>query len=387
MKSDHTQVCRRFGIAAAIGISAALTYAPATVAAENPAGAKLLAELVQKANQEGKLHATVQSTWSHAMLPALIEGFKKRFNLTIDMTLTPAAAARQFPIEIAATRAGAPPTYDAMQGDDAETIQLKGAGGIQPIANWKELLAAINLPVGSGKVVHAEISHSLFEGHAFLYMANVKQIAYNPRLIKPEELPKTHEELADPRFKGKFAQPPWTSHWEMAPQVFDPQARDKWIDVVLAAGKNGVVLTESEAVQRVILGQYAFGLAQDAYIRQILAKDSQAPIASQFFADYNERNLVYYSVRTRARAPAAAALFALWMTTPEAQAIWQPSNMSFQPYGTSMIDVAARETMAKSKTPIIGFLDNDKTLALLTWQQSPDGAKYLSAMARAIQGR
>ena len=383
----QSRIRRSLGIAAAAGLIAASNFASAAFAADNEAGAKLLAELVQKANQEGKLVATVQSSWSRAVLPALIDGFKKRFGLTIEMTLTPTPAARQFPIEIAATKAGAPPTYDVMQGDDAETIQLKGAGGVEPIANWKALLAAINPAVGSGKVPHAEISHGPFEGHSFLFMANVKQIVYNPRAIKAEELPKTHAALTDPKYKGKFAQPPWTSHWEIAPEVFDPQKREAWLDVVRAAGKNGVVLREAEAVQRVVLGQYAFALAQDAYVRQLLAKDPQAPIASQFFTDYNELNSVYYSVRTRARAPAAAALFALWMTTPEAEALWQPSNMSFQPYGQSTIDVAARTAMQSGKTPVVGFLDNEKTLELLRWQQSPDGAKYLSALARAIQGR
>ena len=34
----------------------------------------------------------------------------------------------------------------------------------------------------------------------------------------------------------------------------------------------------------------------------------------------------------------------------------------------------------------LGYLDNEKTIALLTWQQSADGAKYLASLAKAIQG-
>lgn len=355
-------------------------------AAENDAGKKLLAELIQKANQEGKLVATVQSSWGHAMLPGLIDAFKKRFGLTIDVSLTPVASARQFPIEIAAIKAGAPPTYDVMQGDDAETIQLTGAGGVQPIANWKELLAAVNPGVASGAITYDQVSHGPLEGASFHFMANVKQIVYNPRLIKAEDLPKTHAELADSKYKGKFTQPPWTAHWEIAPAVFDEKERDKWIDVVRAAGKNGTVLTEVEGVSRVVLGQYQFALAQDAYVRQVLAKDPQAPVAATFFRDYNELNGVYYSVRGKARSPAAATLWALWMTSPDSEAVWQPQNKSFQPFGSSAIDVAERQSIKENGAPVIGYLDNDKTIALLRWQQTPDGAKYLAAIAKAIRG-
>jgi iron(III) transport system substrate-binding protein len=377
------KIWRSLSIAAAIGLCAATGPGSAVGAADS----KLVTDLVVKANQEGKLVATVQSTWSRAMLPALIDGFKKRFGLTIDVSLTPLPAAKQFPIEIAATRAGAPPTYDVMQGDDAETVQLKGAGAIQPIENWKDLLAAINPDVASGKIPPGDVSRGPYEKHGFLYMANDKQIVYNPRVIKPEDLPKTHPDLADPRYKGKFVQPPWTSHWAIAPQLFDADKRDGFLEVVRAAGKNGVVLPEADAVQRVVLGQYAFALAQDTYVRQMLEKDAQAPVAAQFFTDYNARNSVYYLLRTRARSPAAATLFIMWMTTAEAEAIWQASALSFQPYGTSALDAAARDAMQKGKIPVVGYGDNEQTLALLAWQQSPDGARYLSAMAQAIQGR
>jgi ABC-type Fe3+ transport system substrate-binding protein len=357
-----------------------------TAAADDAANARLLAELVQKANQEGQLLATVQSSWGRAMLPKLIDAFKQRFNLRIDVSVTPVAAARQFPIEIAASKAGGRPTYDVLQGDDAESIQLTGADGVQPIANWKELLSAVNPQVSAGKVTHHQISHGPFEGSSFHFMANIKQIIYNPKLISPADLPKMHAELGNPKYKGKFVQPPWTSHWEIAPLVFNAQERDKWIDVVRAAGKNGTVLSEVEGVSRVVLGQYQFALAQDAYLRQVLAKDRDAPVAGTFFQDYNELNGVYYSVRKRARAPAAATLWALWMTTPESQAIWQPENKSFQPFGSSEIDIAERQTVAQSGAPVIGYLDNERTIALLRWQQTPEGTRYLAALAKAIQG-
>lgn len=375
------------GALAAALLGAAFVPGSAVAQSGSPNGTALVAALVADANKEGKLVATVQSSWDQALLPLLAAAFKKRFGLTIDVSLTPVASANQFPLEIAATKSGGPPTYDVMQGDDAETMQLQGGGGVQKIAHWEDLLRAINPDVRSGKVALSRISRVPFDGTSFLYMANVKEIVYNPKLIAAAELPKNHADLAEARYAGRFAQPPWTSHWEVSPAMVKDQGRDKYLELVRAVGKNtGAVLPENEAVGRVVLGQYAFALAQDTYPRATLAKDPQAPVAYSFFRDYNELNGVYYSVRTRAPHPAAGMLWALWMTTPEAESIWQPDVKSFQPFGNSAIDREERQAIKTTGASVVGYLDTPQTLALLRWQQTPDGAKYLAAIAKAIRG-
>jgi ABC-type Fe3+ transport system substrate-binding protein len=359
---------------------------PAFAQRANAADSPLVASLVQDANREGRLLATVQASWNQTVHPRLADAFKARFGLTIDVTVRGVPPAIQFPQEIAATKSGGPPVWDVMEGDDTETMLLMGGGGVQPIPRWQELLAAVNPDVASRKVKPAQISSGPFEGSAFLFMANVKQLVYNPKSIAPADLPKTHAELADAKYQGKFVQPPWTAHWEPAPEMRGPD-RDKFIDFVRSVGKNtGAVLFEGEGVQRVILGQYAFVLAQDSFIRDILARDPQAPIAGTYFRDYNELNQVYYSVRTRTPHPAGATLWALWMTTPEAEAIWQTVNRAFVPYGLSPIDVATRSQLRSLRIPVNGYLDNQQMIAYLRWQQTPEGARYLTALAKAIRG-
>jgi ABC-type Fe3+ transport system substrate-binding protein len=383
MKFNRSHLRRSEVLALGAGLLAGAA-APA-VAQDN--GSAALAALVRDANREGRLVTTVQSSWARFILPQLADAFKKRFGLTIDVSITPTASATQFPIEIAATRAGNAPTYDVMQGDDAETMQLTGGGGVQAISNWETLLTAINPEVAARKVAPSQISRDPFKGTSFLYMANVKVIAYNPKLIKDADLPKTHADLRNPKYQGQFVQPPWTAHWEVAPAVVTNQGRDKHLEIVRAVGKNtGAVLPENTAVARVILGQYAFALAQDAYIRQTQNRDRQAPLGWSFFQDYNELNSVYYSVRTRTPHPAAAALWTLWMTTPEAEAIWQPDTQSFVPYGSSSVDVGQRTVMKTYRAPVVGYLDNAQTVELLKWQQTPEGARYFAAIAKAIRG-
>jgi ABC-type Fe3+ transport system substrate-binding protein len=350
-------------------------------------GKQLLDDLVRRANAEGQLTVTILGSWDQALIPPLADAFKKRFGLNIDVQIAPAAAAQHLPIAIAETRAGNPPTYDAVQGDPTETAQLIGAGGTQPIENWEALLAEVNPLVQSGKVAPSQISHGPAAGRGFSYLGNVKQIIYNTRLISEAELPRTHAELVDPRYKDKFIQPPWTSHWAIAPAVLDNLNRDQWLDTVRAAGKNGgAVLGEAPGAQRVALGQYAFLLGQDTNVRELRAKDPQAPIAARFMDDYNEYNATYYAVRTGARHPAAATLWVLWMTTPESEAIWQPVVHFAQRYGESEIDREQARLLREAGSKVVSWLENPRTLELLEWYQTADGRQYLDAMQKAIKG-
>ncbi len=371
----------------AAGLAASILAGAAGPLRAQTTGPASLADLVAQANREGSLRATIQASWNRAVIPPLADAFKKRFGLTIDVSLTNVAPAVQFPLDIAQTKAGSAPTYDVEEGDDAETMQLIGGGGVQAVPHWQELLSAINPDFAAKKVALAQISRTPFEGTAFLFMANVKQLVYNPKVTNAADLPKTHAELAQAKYAGKFVQPPWTAHWEMAPELIRGTDRDAVVALIRASAKNtGAVLFEGEGVQRMLLGQYAFVLGQDAFIRDTLARDPQAPIAGAFFRDYNQLNSVYYSVRTRTPHPAAAALWALWMTTPEAEAIWQGVNRSFVPYGSSAIDVAERQQLRNERVNVVGYLDNAATIGYLRWQQTPEGARYLSAMAKAIRG-
>ena len=92
----------------------------------------------------------------------------------------------------------------------------------------------VDLKVQGGKVTPSQISHGPATARGFNYLGNVKQVVYNTRLIGEAELPRTHAELVDPRFKDKFVQPPWTSHWAIAPAVLDNLNREQWLDTVRA---------------------------------------------------------------------------------------------------------------------------------------------------------
>ena len=351
--------------------------------------AAALTELVAKAKQEGALNATVTLSIGEKTAVKLIPLFKKRFGLDIEVTITPLRSTNHYGRAAAATRAGAPPTYDTIEGSELANVQLIGLGGTQKIDDWKSLLAEIHPLVGSGKVRPEQISPDPFTGEGFKYLSRIKGILYNPKLISKRELPKTHAELANPKYKDRWTQPPWSSHWELGPLIFPDIDQENWLEIVRKAGKNaGAVLSGSKGVRRVLIGQYAFALASTHQALRAKDMDPKAPLEVAYFKDYNQTNSGFYVVRKGARHPAAGTLFALWMSTPEAKAIWQPRLYGTQfLWGESELDRKVRRLIKQSGAKIVDYLDSKKGVALLKWYGSEEGRMFSKALSRAIRGR
>jgi ABC-type Fe3+ transport system substrate-binding protein len=333
-----------------------------------------LSELIAAAKKEGSLNATVISSMHGKTTAKIIPAFKKRFGLDIEVTLTGVRSTSHYGRAAAATRAGSPPTYDAIEGSELSNVQLIGVGGTQKIDGWESLLKEINPLVASGKVRPEQISAEPFTGHGFKYLSRVKGIIFNPKLISKGELPKTHADLSNPKYKDRWTQPPWTSHWEVGTVVIKDMEKEKWLQIVKKAGKNAAaVQSASKGVRRVLLGEYAFGLANTYEALRAKAKDAKAPIDVSYFKDYNQTN---------------SALFVMWMGTPEAKAIWQPQLYATQfIWGESELDRKVRRLIKDSGANIFDYLQDKKSVDFLKWYGTKDGRAYSKALGRAIRGR
>ena len=352
------------------------------------ASAATLSELIAKAKQEGALNATIPSSITGKTTQPLAAAFKKRFGLDIQITITAIENPESFPKALAETKAGRTPTYDVIDGADTDHVTLLGVGGTQKVDNWKELLTEVNPLVRSGKVPPDQLSPKPLDGFAFAYLSWEKSLAYNPRLISVDKLPKTHADLGDPRYKGMWTQPPWTTHWDPGPVVVPNVSTEQWIEIVRKAGRNaGAVQTESAGIQRMLLGEYAFTMANTYYYFMYKSKDPQAPIAITFFKDFNVSSTALYAVRKSARNPAAGTLFALWMGTPEAESIWQTVNFYNQAWGDSEVDRKVRQIKEESGAKMVEVIRTEKGLEFLKWLGTEEGRKYKESLGRAIRGQ
>ena len=377
----------RNGLAFAGRIVSASVFLFALTGLAETAGATTLADLVQKAKQEGALNATVISSLTGRETQPLAAAFKKRFGLDINVTITPILNTQNYPKAIAETKAGSVPTYDAIEGSDTNNMALIGVGGALKIDNWERLLAEINPVVRAGKARPEQLSPGPLKGLGFAHLSRTKSLIYNPKLISRDKLPRTHADLALSQYKGMWTQPPWTTHWEPGPLVVPEMSKEKWVEIVRQAGRNGgAVQVESAGVQRLLLGEFAFTMANTHYYFSYKAKDPQAPIEITFFKDFNVTTDAYYIVRKNARNPAAGTLFALWIATPEAQAIWQPRDFNTQRWGESELDKKERKFMEESGAKLFSFMDSEKGLEYLNWMSTDDGRNFKEALGKGIRG-
>ncbi len=365
-----------------IGSVLVMGWEPAATQTQSAKGKQLLDSLIARARQEGALDATITSSGAK-VAPDVVRAFKGRFGLDIKIHLDVVGGeSRKFKKLQATLKAGARPPFDTLQGGGDNNTELIEQGLAIPVDNWKLLLAAINPLVSSGQVKPEQISPPPFTGYSLLWANRTKSLLYNTKLISKNDIPKRRADLADPKFKGKFPVPPWTSAVQLGVLVYD---KNEWLKIVDGMGKNAAaVLRFSASLERMLLGEFEFAPQNTYYIWQTKAKDANAPLGQHWFEDYTAMTSLFYIVPVKARHPAAGTLFALWMTTPEAQGIVQ--SAAFHPnvrYGQSDLDRAVRKSLKDSGSKLVTWYDSPKTIKVLKWFGTKEGRKYRSLLTKA----
>lgn len=347
--------------------------------------AQQVKEMIARAQKEGALRAQIISTASPEA-NKVKQAFLKRFGLGINVEISFGNESTEFQKAETALKTGGVPAFDVMNGEDGNNLNFINQRFMTKIDSWPALLAEINPQVRAGKVKPEEISPEPFTGFSFLLGNRNKVLLYNTKLVSPDQLPQTYLDLADPKHKGKFAVPPWSSTWEMGRLVY-PQ--DKWLQTVDTIGKNAAgVMTFAASLERILLGDIMYGQSNFEYVWSTKAKDPSAPLGFKIFKDATFMNRVLYAVPLRSRHPAAATLFALWMTTDEARTLLRPAHFQENlEVGQTDMDLQMRESIKASGTKIVNWFSNEEARAQLKWLSTPEGKKYSEAIGRALTQR
>lgn len=360
--------------------------ASTAMGASSPKGKQLLNDLVTKAKQEGVLNANLRPGLG-PVVPDMANAFKKNFGLNIEVNLDALTTENELFTKLRATlQAGAPPQLDMIGGPETRHVEMVEGGMATRIENWELLLASVNPLVGAGKVKPEQVSPNPLTGHSFLWSTVGKALLYNPKLLSKADLPRTRADLADTKYKGKLATSNFLEAWQFG-ILFYP--KDKWLEIADKVGKNAAaVLTFAASTERILLGELALADSNEYYYWQTKMKDPGAPIGIHWFADYTQVSSVYNMVPKGSRHPAAATLFALWMTTPEAEAMWQKAvpypNIVF---GQTQVSQEIKKAINESGSPVVTWYDSPKTLEVYKWYGSTEGREYYTKLVKALTQR
>jgi iron(III) transport system substrate-binding protein len=142
-------------------------------------------------------------------------------------------------------------------------------------------------------------------------------ILYNTEGVKPADVPKSLDDLLDPKWQGKISMPDPSRHASTATYLWNLQQikGDKWLDFVRALAKQKPLLVESysSVPNAIVRGEASVGITYVQYAGQTKGPISFAPI-NQVFADPSDAAL-----SAKAAKPNAARVLIEYLCSPEGQ--------------------------------------------------------------------
>ncbi len=142
-------------------------------------------------------------------------------------------------------------------------------------------------------------------------------ILYNTELVKAGDLPKTFDDLLNPKWSGKISIPDPTRHTTTAQFLWNLEKfmGNKWLDYVKALAKQKPILVESLApvTTTIIKGEAPVGITYIKYIKQYKGPVNYIPM-DKYLTDPN-----YLSLGAKTTRPNAAKLYIDFACSPEGQ--------------------------------------------------------------------
>jgi iron(III) transport system substrate-binding protein len=142
-------------------------------------------------------------------------------------------------------------------------------------------------------------------------------ILYNTDMVKSGELPKTFDDLLDPKWMGKITMPDPTRHTTTAQFLWNLNKfkGDKWLDLVKGLAQQKPLLVESLApvTTTIIKGEAPVGITYIKYVKQYKGPVGYV-LMDKYLSDPN-----YMSLGAKAVHPNAAKLYLEFVTSAEGQ--------------------------------------------------------------------
>ena len=215
-----------------------------------PVSALAQAVNVEAAKKEGKV--VVYGSVVPQAMEGLNKGFEKKYGITVEYWR--GDSTKVMDRALTESRAGRP-GYDVVEGNR----------GVQLIMRQEGLFTKFVAPSSEKFPGHFREKDGLITPWRVLPIS----ILYNTELVKPGDVPKTLDELLNPKWKNMISMPDPSRHTTTAQFLWNLQKfkGDKWLDYVKALAKQGPHLVESLApVANVIIkGEAQVGIT---YIKQ-----------------------------------------------------------------------------------------------------------------------
>lgn len=155
------------------------------------------------------------------------------------------------------------------------------------------------------------------DGQLIAFRITPVGILYNTELVKPNEVPKSLDDLLDPKWQGKISMPDPSRHASTAQYLWNLQQvkGEKWMDFAKGLAKQRPMLLESYSTvpNNIVRGESAVGISYIQYTVQTKGPIGFASI-EHVFADPSDAALSAKAINAN-----AAKLFIEYLCSPEGQ--------------------------------------------------------------------
>ena len=253
---------------------------------------------VEAAKQEGKV-IVYGAQVPQAMKP-IHAGFEKKYGVKVDYWRGSSTQVSER--ALTEWRAGKP-GFDVVEGNRGVQLIMRDDGLFQKY-----------IPPSSEKFP-AQFKEK--DGMITPWRVLPISILYNTELVKSADVPKTFDELLNPKWTGKLTMPDPTRHTTTAQFLanLDKLKGDKWLDLVKGLAKQKPLLVESLApvTTTLIKGEASVGITYIKYVKQY-----KGPVGfvlmNKYLSDPN-----YMSLSAKTARPNAAKLYLEYVCSAEGQ--------------------------------------------------------------------
>lgn len=302
-----------------------------TATAAPGASAAPIDDLIAAAKKEGTVEFFAAGTLGAEGAQKLGEAFNKKYGLNLKTIYHPSSGmARDIGKTVSIASAGLPAEWDSMLVTDAHhaTLWLKK---LQQRFDYAK--------VGVNPRLIQYDSSTVILAHGFALPA------YNKKFLSAEEAPKSWDDLLDPKWKGgKLGITDAVHHLARLATAWGEERTTKYVKAL--AEQQAIIGQPGHMFSRLQIGEIkvAFTLGE-GYVHS--AKLAGAPIVHAETVEPVIAPATNAGVIKNARHPNAGYLFTVFLTSPEAQRIWQQYRGESSAFvsGTLAYEYAQRRKM------------------------------------------
>ena len=282
---------------------AALVIGPAIALAQTPAPYDATADLVEAAKKDGKV------VWYTST------------DVGVSEKMAAAFEAKYPGIKVQVERSGAERLFQRISQEHASNIHstdvVETSDAVHFVAFKRQGWLAQAVPADVAKFWPANVRDP--DGYFAAYRAHLSIIAYNTKLVRPSDAPKSHADLLDPKWRGKMVKAHPGYSGTIMTDTFALSETLGW-DFLQKLGQQRIMQVQSstEPPKKLALGERAV-MADGNEYGVFMGKEKGDPIEPVYATDGSAIAIGHAAVLKDAPRPSAARLFYHFIYTRDAQ--------------------------------------------------------------------